>query len=114
MQGFYKSVMEEKEKRYQEAMTAAETSKASKKEGDSAAEDTPKEKTDREIAEEMRAQGKDIQLNDEGQIIDKRQTLSAGLNITKKPSSSSSSMKSSISMSLPSSRPPARSPSQVS
>ena len=82
MQGFYRGIMDEQEKRHQEAMKAAEeaarTGKIAKVEDDN-------EKTDAQIAEEMRARGKDVLLNDEGQIIDKRETLSAGLNVIKKP-----------------------------
>ncbi|GBB91067.1 hypothetical protein RclHR1_18190002 [Rhizophagus clarus] len=42
------------------------------------------QKTDKELAEEARASGKIVMLNDDDQIVDKRQLLSAGLNITKK------------------------------
>ena len=43
------------------------------------------EKTDRQVAEEARAQGKSVTLNDAGEIADRRQLLSAGLNIVAKP-----------------------------
>jgi hypothetical protein len=85
MQGFYASVMEDKEKRYQEAMRAAEEVAKSGKPAPASGEDAEKEKTDAQIAAELKAQGKDVLLNDEGQIVDKRETLSAGLNIIAKP-----------------------------
>jgi hypothetical protein len=89
MQGFYASVMEDKEKRYQEAMKAAEEVAKSGKPAPASGEDVDKEKTDAQIAAELKAQGKDVLLNDEGQIVDKRETLSAGLNIIAKPKSAS-------------------------
>jgi hypothetical protein len=85
MQGFYQGVMDEREKRYQEAVEAADEAAKS---GKPAAE-AEKEKSDKQIAEELKKQGKDVLLNDEGQIVDKRETLSAGLNIIAKPKSAS-------------------------
>jgi coiled-coil domain-containing protein 55 len=80
MQGFYRTVMEQQEQRYQEAVAA--TAKAEKT---GIVIETEKEKTDAEIAAEMKARGTDVLLNDDGKIVDKRQLLSAGLNIIKKP-----------------------------
>jgi hypothetical protein len=84
MQGFYKSVMDEKEKRYQEAVQAADEAA---KTGKIVNVGTEKEKTDAQLADELKAQGKDVLLNEEGQIVDKRETLTAGLNIIAKPKS---------------------------
>ncbi|CAG8517219.1 10283_t:CDS:2 [Diversispora eburnea] len=47
--------------------------------------------TDKELAEQARASGKMVILNDDEQIVDKRQLLSAGLNIVKNKRSSSKS-----------------------
>lgn len=81
MQNFHKQRLMEEEKRHKEAMdAAAELTKSGVK-----LEEQPKEKTDAEIAAEARAQGKDVTLNEEGQVTDKRQLLSAGLNIVSKP-----------------------------
>ncbi|KAK7181790.1 hypothetical protein DPSP01_012531 [Paraphaeosphaeria sporulosa] len=81
MQNFHKLRLMEEEKRHQEAMeAAAELAKSGVR-----LEEQPKEKTDAEIAAEARAQGKDITLNEEGQVTDKRQLLQAGLNIIAKP-----------------------------
>ncbi|KAL1605226.1 hypothetical protein SLS60_004770 [Paraconiothyrium brasiliense] len=81
MQNFHKQRLMEEEKRHQEAMeAAAELVKSGVK-----LQEQPQEKTDAEIAAEARAQGKDITLNEEGQVTDKRQLLSAGLNIIAKP-----------------------------
>lgn len=51
--------------------------------------DIEKEKTEAEIAAELNAKGANIVLNDEGQVVDKRQLLSAGLNVAPKNSSAS-------------------------
>jgi coiled-coil domain-containing protein 55 len=53
------------------------------------------QKTDKELAEEARASGKIVTLNDDDQIVDKRQLLSAGLNITKKKNTNHSKSSSS-------------------
>ncbi|KAF1961760.1 hypothetical protein CC80DRAFT_197309 [Byssothecium circinans] len=81
MQSFHKQRLMAEEKRHQEAMeAAAEMAKSGVK-----LEEEPKEKTEAEIARELQAQGKHIILNEEGQVADKRQLLSAGLNIVTKP-----------------------------
>jgi hypothetical protein len=51
--------------------------------------DIEKEKTEAEIAAELNAKGANIVLNDEGQVVDKRQLLSAGLNVAPKNPSAS-------------------------
>jgi coiled-coil domain-containing protein 55 len=82
MQGFYRGIMEDQEKRYQESIQAANEATKS---GNLVETVQEKEKTDIEIAEELRGQGKHVLVNEDGQIVDKRETLSAGLNIIKKP-----------------------------
>jgi hypothetical protein len=80
-QAFYKHVMEEREKVYQEA---AEATKQAEKEGVPVLEEE-NEKSERQLVEEAIAKGHDVILNDEGEITDRRQLLSAGLNIVAKP-----------------------------
>ncbi|GIZ45474.1 hypothetical protein CKM354_000863900 [Cercospora kikuchii] len=77
MAGFYRTMMDQSEKQHQEAVEAAEKAE---KEGVKIAE-SERKKTDAEIAEEAKAAGKNIHVNEEGQITDKRELLSAGLNI---------------------------------
>ncbi|EON64351.1 hypothetical protein W97_03582 [Coniosporium apollinis CBS 100218] len=84
MQGFYKKIMEEEEKRHQEAMELAAQARPA---GKQAAEDVEKEKSDLELARELNAKGRNVFINDEGEVADKRQLLSAGLNIAPKPKS---------------------------
>lgn len=84
MQGFYRKMMDEDEKRHQEAMeAAAEVAKG----GVKVEPEGPKEKTDADIAKELNQKGKNIILTEEGQVADKRQLLSAGLNVVAKPKS---------------------------
>jgi coiled-coil domain-containing protein 55 len=84
MAGFHKRMLEEREKRHREAVEAAE--KASR-EGIvlPTLGDDEEKKTEMEQVEELRKQGKDILLNEEGQVADKRQLLKGGLNIIAKP-----------------------------
>ncbi|KAF2751180.1 hypothetical protein M011DRAFT_103700 [Sporormia fimetaria CBS 119925] len=86
MTGFHRQVLLEDEKRHREAQAAMEEAAELAKKGvlPAGTEDT-KEKTDVEIAKELEAQGKKVIVNDEGQIADKRQLLSAGLNVVAKP-----------------------------
>ncbi|KAI4670141.1 uncharacterized protein J4E79_000422 [Alternaria viburni] len=88
MQGFHKQMLAEQERRHQEAMEAA--AQALKDGVKPVVEEGEREKTDAEIVEELRKQGKNVILNEDGQIADKRQLLSAGLNIIAKPKPASS------------------------
>lgn len=82
MQGFHKQMLMEQEQRHQEAIEAAAQAL---KEGIKPVVQEESEKTDAEVIEELRKQGRNVILNDEGQVADKRQLLSAGLNIIAKP-----------------------------
>lgn len=77
MTGFYRTMMDQSERQHQEAVEAAEKAE---REGVKIA-DEDRKKTDAELAEEAKARGKNIHVNEEGQITDKRELLSAGLNI---------------------------------
>lgn len=46
----------------------------------------PKEKTDAELAQEAEAKlGRKVELNDDGEILDRRQLMTGGLNVVAKP-----------------------------
>lgn len=78
MSGFYRSVMDQEEQQHQEAMKAAA-------EGEPAAvNDETEEKSTAELAKEMNEKGAHIMINEEGQVADKRQLLTAGLNVATK------------------------------
>ena len=83
MQGFYRKIMDMDEKKHQEAMEAA--AEARKPGGEQPVEEAPKEKSEVELARELNAKGRNIIINEEGQVADKRQLLSAGLNVVAKP-----------------------------
>ena len=78
MQGFYRGMMDERERQHREAMEAAEKVE---KEGSGQDTEGSREKTDAEMAAEAKAKGVNVHLNEEGQITDKRELLSAGLNV---------------------------------
>ncbi|KAF2456707.1 coiled-coil domain-containing protein 55-domain containing protein [Lineolata rhizophorae] len=83
MRGFYRNMMDSDEQRHREMIEAMQEGQkgAPKKEDDEAS----KEKTEAELAREMNEKGAKVILNDEGQVADKRQLLSAGLNVRAKP-----------------------------
>lgn len=85
MQGFYRSMMEQTDQQHQEAMEAAALAE---KQGLKAEDGKPKKKTDAELAAELKAKGVNVHMNEEGQLTDKRELLSAGLNVA--PSGKSS------------------------
>lgn len=84
LQGLYKDMMEQNERQHQEAMEAARLVEQGGGASKSAKAEEEHVKTDAELAAEMRAKGIEVELNEEGQITDKRQLLSAGLNVAPK------------------------------
>ncbi|KAH6918544.1 Ccdc55 protein [Coprinopsis sp. MPI-PUGE-AT-0042] len=88
MSHFYKKVLEEQEQLHAAAMAASEKKVYGPQAGPPEANLTiskPPElapKSDIELAEEARQEGKDVEVNDEGQIVDKRELLAAGLNLS--------------------------------
>ncbi|KAI9815514.1 MAG: hypothetical protein M1827_002648 [Pycnora praestabilis] len=87
MMGFYKSVLSRDEKRHEELVAAAAKATENGQENEDLA-DEPREKNETDIAREINARGGGVIINDEGQVADKRQLLSAGLNIAPKPKAS--------------------------
>ena len=89
MVGFYRDMLSRGEERHEEVRKAAEEAAQRIKSGEIPVEEDKeaqgKEKTDTQRAEELNAHGAHIALNDEGQVVDKRQLLSAGLNVAPKP-----------------------------
>nr|XP_036584792.1 coiled-coil domain-containing protein 55 [Colletotrichum truncatum]KAF6794442.1 coiled-coil domain-containing protein 55 [Colletotrichum truncatum] len=80
MSAFYKNMLNKGEERHAEVLKAAEE-KA--KAGPAATEkdDTPKEKSEADIAREINEKGGSVAINEEGQVVDKRQLLKGGLNV---------------------------------
>ncbi|OGM44971.1 sodium bile acid symporter family protein [Aspergillus bombycis] len=86
MVDFYRDILSRGEQQHEAVMKATEEA-ARRVQAGEAPEETEelKEKTEAQKAEELNARGAHIAINDEGQVVDKRQLLSAGLNAAPKP-----------------------------
>ena len=81
MTNFYKNMLQKEEQKHAEIVKAAENSASREP-----VVEERKEKTEAEIAKEINEKtGGKIAVNDEGQVVDKRQLLQGGLNIVPKP-----------------------------
>ena len=86
MTAFHKRMLEKDEERMQSIKEAEDEAAKRKESGADIEMETEEEKADSKIAEEMNKQGARVVVNDEGEVVDKRQLLSAGLNAApKKP-----------------------------
>jgi coiled-coil domain-containing protein 55 len=87
MTGWYKDMLERGERDHEEVLKAVEETVRKKKEGgadDEGGEDgngEGEEKTEEEVAKELLQKGKKITINEDGQIVDKRELLQGGLNV---------------------------------
>ena len=86
MQGFYRGVMEQEEEKHKEIVRAAAQA-GTLEVSEAGGGEIEEEKSAAEQAKRLNAQGANVIINDEGQVVDKRQLLGAGLNIVPKPSS---------------------------
>ncbi|KAF3906207.1 hypothetical protein ABW20_dc0101490 [Dactylellina cionopaga] len=96
--GFYRNMLDDTEKQHEELVKATEKKKEEPsflmsrpgEEGKDQKKNVD-EKSEAELAAERnREMAGSVAVNDEGQVVDKRQLLGAGLNVKPKPSSSSS------------------------
>ncbi|OLN86516.1 Nuclear speckle splicing regulatory protein 1-like protein [Colletotrichum chlorophyti] len=83
MSAFYKNLLNKGEERHAEVLKAAEekakagpTSVAAEEE-----DDIPMEKSEADIAREINEKGGSVAVNEDGQVVDKRQLLRGGLNV---------------------------------
>lgn len=85
MTAFYKDMLNRGDQRHAEVMKAAEERAKAGPQPDEAPEE--KIKTDADIAKDINAKGGAIALNEDGQVVDKRELLKGGLNLgaKKKP-----------------------------
>jgi coiled-coil domain-containing protein 55 len=84
MVDFHKKMLMEKERRHQEAMdAAAQAAKAGF--ATAPAPEDARQKSEAEVLDDLRKQGKSVLLNEDGQVADRSHLLSAGLNIIAKP-----------------------------
>lgn len=81
MAGFYKTLLDREDKERSEMIKEAEE-KA--KNGESEAKTEEDGKTDTQVAEEMRQKGVSVVVNEDGQVVDRRQLLQGGLNVVAK------------------------------
>lgn len=86
MQGFYRSVMEQEEEKHKESVRAA-AQVGTLDVPEAGRGEIEEEKSAAEQAKRLNEKGANVIINDEGQVVDKRQLLGAGLNIVPKPSS---------------------------
>ncbi|KAK7941171.1 uncharacterized protein PG986_013558 [Apiospora aurea] len=89
MTAFYKDLLNRGDQRHAEVMKAAED-KAKSKSGpeapDDQSQDQQKTRTEADIAKELNSKGASVAINDDGQVVDKRELLKGGLNLgAKKP-----------------------------
>ncbi|PIL24074.1 hypothetical protein GSI_13825 [Ganoderma sinense ZZ0214-1] len=86
MAHFYRKLLEESEQKHEETVAATESKPTIGPQGGPNLTITkPPDfapKSDVELARIAREQGKDVELNDDNQIVDKRELLSAGLNLS--------------------------------
>lgn len=85
MSAFYKKLLDKDEQRHADAVKAAEE-RAKNGSAEDEKEDEPAEtvKSEADIAREMNAKGASVALNEEGQVVDKRELLRGGLNVVAK------------------------------
>jgi hypothetical protein len=93
MSSFYRNILDKAESKH-EAVVAASTSTDPNHLNDDKAPSTIKEKSDAELAAELKAKGAAVDVNEEGQVVDKTQLLSGGLNLGGVTSSRSDSRQS--------------------
>lgn len=87
MISFYKNMLEKGEQKHAEVVKAVEERI---KEGPVEEIEAEKERTDTDIAREINEKkAGSIAINDEGQVVDKRQLLKGGLNVAAKPKNAS-------------------------
>ncbi|KAB8616654.1 hypothetical protein FH972_025989 [Carpinus fangiana] len=85
MSGFFRNVMDQQEKDHQEAVEAAARAASGEKPAPAPEPSEGPGLTDIQRARELNEKGANIVITDEGEIADKRQLLTAGLNIAPKP-----------------------------
>ncbi|RAL15133.1 splicing regulator NSRP1-like domain-containing protein [Aspergillus homomorphus CBS 101889] len=103
MVGFYREMLARGEERHAAVVRAAEEAAAAAVTlgGQGEGEGAPgtekaeggeeEEKSEAQVAAELNARGAHVAVNDDGQVVDKRQLLSAGLNVAPKPKSTAQS-----------------------
>ncbi|KAF4466839.1 coiled-coil domain-containing 55 [Fusarium albosuccineum] len=82
MSAFYRKLLDKDEQRHSDAIKAAEEKTKHGENEPEEKEDAPKkEKTEADVAREMNEKGAAVAINEDGQVVDKRQLLRGGLNL---------------------------------
>lgn len=84
MDSFYKQVLERKEAEHQAMMKSIAEKNKNRKENPGSSATAVEGDSDNLLAKQAEKEGKDVMLNDNNEIVDKRQLLSAGLNVKPK------------------------------
>jgi hypothetical protein len=83
MSAFYRKLLDKDEQRHSDAVKAAEEKTKSGAPAKEEADDAEKEddKTEADLAKELNEKGAAVAINEDGQVVDKRQLLRGGLNV---------------------------------
>jgi hypothetical protein len=82
MQAFYRNMLNKDEQRHAEVVKAADNiSKDGPKEGAAADDEAEEDQAEAARVRELNEKGADIVMNDDGEVVDKRQLLQGGLNV---------------------------------
>ncbi|KAF5690057.1 coiled-coil domain-containing protein [Fusarium circinatum] len=83
MSAFYRKLLDKDEQRHSDAVRAAEekVKHGAPEEEDADAGKQEKEKTEADVANELNEKGATVAINEDGQVVDKRQLLRGGLNV---------------------------------
>lgn len=88
MTAFYKDLLNRGDQRHAEVMKAVEDkAKLGPQDAEDQSKDQEKAKTEADMARELNSKGASVAINDDGQVVDKRELLKGGLNLgaVKKP-----------------------------
>ncbi|KAM0789221.1 hypothetical protein ACM66B_000065 [Microbotryomycetes sp. NB124-2] len=92
LSAFFKTYLDANDKVHEQAVAAASAAKDQKTKPIFTVEPPPLQKSEAEIATDFeRKTGRHVEVNDDGEIVDKRQLMSGGLNIVAKKQDSSKS-----------------------
>ncbi|EQL02539.1 hypothetical protein G6O67_006760 [Ophiocordyceps sinensis] len=82
MSAFYRRLLDKGEERHAEVLKAAqESAKEGPRISDDQGDDDDREKIEAALARELNEQGASVAVNEDGQVVDKRQLLRGGLNV---------------------------------
>ncbi|KAM4060198.1 coiled-coil domain-containing protein [Hirsutella rhossiliensis] len=85
MSAFYRRLLDKGEQRHAEALKATqESAKDGPKTAEDEGEDDDREKAEAALARELNEKGASVAVNEDGQVVDKRQLLKGGLNVGSK------------------------------